>query len=95
MASFIHLLYCLERRFHFFCFHLLQNLGYDIGGIGFEELLEVGGGAVVGHGGVAQHGIEEVHLGDGGHLIAFLTPADDGLQFVYECPLGNYTVDPR
>ena len=64
MASLVSLRYCLEGRFHFFCFHLLQYLGYGIGGIGLEELLEVGDRDIVGHGGVAKHGIERMHLQD-------------------------------
>ena len=64
MASLVSLRYCLEGRFHFFCFHLLQYLGFGIGGIGLEELLEVGDRDIVGHGGVAKHGIERMHLQD-------------------------------
>ena len=76
-------------------YELSKHFSIGFRAVSGENLLKVGGNAVVGHGGVTQHGIEEVHLGDGGHLIAFLTPADDGLQFIYECPLGNYPVDPR
>ena len=92
MASLVSLLYCLEGRFHFFCFHLLQNLGYGVWGIGLEYLPEVGGGAVEIHAFLAagtQCGIDKrVSQQDSfllvgpSELIAFLTSADDDIRLV-------------
>ena len=92
MASLVSLLYCLEGRFHFFCFHLLQNFGYGVWGIGLEYLLEVGGGAVEIHAFLAagtQCGIDKrVSQQDSfllvgpSELIAFLTSADDDIRLV-------------
>ena len=92
MASLVSLLYCLEGRFHFFCFHLLQYLGYGVWGIGLEYLLEVGGGAVEVHALLTartQCGIDRrvgqqdsFLLVGPSELIAFLTSADDDIRLV-------------
>lgn len=53
----------------FYLFTFLKDFGDRVRRICFKDLLKVGGGGIILHAGVTEHGISWLHLGDGFYYI--------------------------